>query len=105
VQKGKRKSLATRRAMVGVALLNHLRQKSMPVTQDWYEAQIHLNQALRDWHSQLDRQSAIGDDDRATLLDIIDAHVHIHAALGQWEGARKMAEVWLDEQTATPDYQ
>ena len=105
VQKGKRKSLATRRAMVGVALLNHLRQKSMPVTQDWYEAQIYLNQALRDWRSQLDRQSAIGSDDRATLLDIIDAHVHIHVALGQWEGARRMAEVWLDEQTVTPDYQ
>jgi hypothetical protein len=105
MQRGRGKRLAIRRAMVGVSLLNHLRQKAMAVSQDWYEAQIYLNQALRGWRTQLERQTEIDQDDRATLLDIIDAHVHIHIALGQWEGARKMTEVWLDEQLAAPKYQ
>ena len=97
-----RKGLTIRRALVGIAMIRHLRQKSTPLSQDWYEAQVYLNQALTGWRGQLDRQSAEAEEDRSTLLEILDAQVHIHLALGQNEGARKMMEVWLEEQSLAP---
>jgi hypothetical protein len=97
-----RKGLAIRRALVGIAMIRHLRQKSTPLSQEWYEAQVYLNQALTGWRGQMERQAAVADEDRSTLLEILDAQAHIHLALGQMEGARRMIEVWLEEQSAAP---
>ena len=79
-----------------------MRQKATPLNQDWYEAQVYLNQALTGWRGQLDRQVAIPEEDRGTLLEILDALIHIHLALGQNEGARRLMEVWLEEQCEAP---
>ena len=98
-----RRGLAIRRALVGISMIRHLRQKSTPLSQDWYEAQVYLNQALTGWQGQLERQLSVPEEDRSTLLEILDAQVHIHLALGQFQGARRMMEVWLDEQSETPN--
>lgn len=98
-----RRVLAMRRALVGISMIRYLRQKATPLNQDWYEAQVYLNQALTGWRGQLDRQSAIGEEDRGTMLEIIDALIHIHLALGQNEGARRLMEVWLEEQCEAPN--
>jgi len=97
-----RRGLTLRRALVGIATIRHLRQKSTPLSEDWYEAQVYLNQALTGWRSQMERQSQIADEERATLLEILDAQIHIHLALGQSEGARRLMEVWLAEQSKAP---
>lgn len=100
--KGGRRSLALRRALVGIAMIRHLRQKSTPLSNDWYEAQVYLNQALSGWKGQLERQTAIPEEDRSTLLEILDAQIHIHLALGQQDGALRMTEAWLEQQEQAP---
>lgn len=101
--KAGRRGMAIRRALVGIATIRHLRQKATPLNQDWYEAQVYLNQALTGWRGQLDRQVAIPEEDRGTLLEILDALIHIHLNLGQSEGARRLMEVWLEEQCEAPN--
>lgn len=97
-----RRGLTLRRALVGIATIRHLRQKSTPLSEEWYEAQVYLNQALTGWRSQMERRSQITEEERANLLEILDAQIHIHLALGQKEGARRLVEVWLAEQSKAP---
>lgn len=101
--KAGRRGMAIRRAMVGIAMIRYLRQKATPLNQDWYEAQVYLNQALTGWRGQIDRQANVPPEDRGTLLEILDAQIHIHLALGQNEGARRLMQVWLEEQMEAPN--